>query len=64
MDINARQIDALDFNYLDQSETYQYSVDQLSRAKASTALMAKLGNEVGAPAPSSSTTPRTTEETK
>ena len=48
MDINARQIDALDFNYLDQSETYQYSVDQLSRAKASTALMAKLGNEVGA----------------
>ena len=48
MDINARQIDALDFNYLDQSETYQYSVDQLSRAKASMALMAKLGNEVGA----------------
>ena len=48
MDINARQIDYLEFNYLDQSETYQYSVDQLSRVKANAALMAKLGNEVGA----------------
>lgn len=48
MDVNARQIDALDFNYLDQSETYQYSVDQLARVKASAALMAKVGSEVNA----------------
>ena len=48
MDINARQIESLDFNYLDQSETYQYSVDQLARVKASAAIMAKLGTEVGA----------------
>ncbi|MBR5393558.1 MAG: hypothetical protein IK144_00580 [Bacteroidaceae bacterium] len=47
MDINARQIGYLEFNYLDQSETYQYSVDQLSRVKACAPLMAKLGNEVG-----------------
>ena len=48
MDINARQIDALDFNYLDQSETYQYSVDQLARAKACQPLMDKVGNEINA----------------
>jgi len=48
MDINARQIGYLEFNYLDQSEVYQYSVDQLSRAKACAPLMAKLGSEVGA----------------
>ena len=48
MDINARQIGYLEFNYLDQSEIYQYSVDQLSRAKACAPLMAKLGTEVGA----------------
>ena len=48
MDINARQIDALDFNYLDQAETYQYMVDQLARTKASSPLMAKLGTEIGA----------------
>ena len=48
MDINARQIESLDFNYLDQSETYQYSVDQLARVKASAAIMAKLGTEVAA----------------
>lgn len=47
MDINARQIGYLEFNYLDQSETYQYSVDQLSRVKACAPLMTKLGNEVG-----------------
>ena len=48
MDINARQIVYLDFNYLDQSEVYQYNVDQLSRVKACAPLMAKLGNEVAA----------------
>ena len=48
MDINARQLDALDFNFLDQSETYQYSVDQLARAKANAAIMTKLGTEVAA----------------
>lgn len=48
MDINAKQIDALDFNYLDQAETYQYMVDQLARAKASAPLMTKLGTEIGA----------------
>ena len=47
MNINAKQIEALDFNYLDQAETYQYMVDQLSRAKASTPLMTKLGTEIG-----------------
>lgn len=48
MDINARQIEALDFNYLNQAETFQYSTDQLARAKSSTAIMAKLSAEVGA----------------
>ena len=48
MNINAKQIEALDFNYLDQAETYQYMVDQLARAKASTPLMTKLGTEIGA----------------
>ena len=48
MDINARQIGYLEFNYLDQSEVYQYNVDQLSRVKACAPLMAKLGNEVAA----------------
>ncbi len=42
MDINARQLGALDFNYLDQSETFQYCTDQLARAKSSQAIMAKL----------------------
>lgn len=42
MDINARQLDALDFNYLDQSETYQYNENQLVRAKGSAAIVAKL----------------------
>ncbi len=48
MNINARQIEALDFNYLDQQETYQYSVNQLSRVKACAAIMEKLGTEVTA----------------
>ena len=48
MDINARQIESLDFNYLNQAETYQYSADQLERVKSSAAVMAKLGSEVGA----------------
>ena len=48
MNINARQIDALDFNFLSQAETYQYSIDQLTRAKSSSAIMAKLSAEVGA----------------
>ena len=48
MDINARQIEALDFNYLDQSETYQYSVDQLARVKLNAAILEKLGTEVNA----------------
>ena len=48
MDKNARQIEAIDFNYLNQAETYQYSVDQLARAKSSSAIMAKLGSEVSA----------------
>ena len=48
MNVNAKQIEALDFNYLDQSETYQYSVDQLARVKSSPALMAKVGSEVNA----------------
>ena len=42
MDINARQLDALDFNYLDQSETYQYNENQLLRAKGCAAIVAKL----------------------
>ena len=46
MNINARQIDSLDFNYLNQAESYQYSVDQLSRVKGSTAIMSKLQVEV------------------
>ena len=48
MNINARQIEALDFNYLDQQETYQYSVNQLARVKANPAIMAILGAEVTA----------------
>lgn len=48
MDINARQIDSLDFNYLSQAETYHYSTEQLARAKSSSAIMAKLSAEVGA----------------
>ena len=48
MNINARQIEALDFNYLDQQETYQYSVNQLARVKANPAIMAILGVEVTA----------------
>ena len=48
MDINARQIDALDFNYLDQQDTYQYSIDQLARVKSNQAIMAKLSAEVTA----------------
>ena len=42
MDINARQLENLDFNYLDQSETYQYNENQLARAKSCAAIMAKL----------------------
>lgn len=42
MDINARQLGALDFNYLDQSETYQYNVDQLARVKSCQPMMNKL----------------------
>ena len=38
MDINAKQLEALDFNYLNQAETFQYSTDQLARAKSSTAI--------------------------
>lgn len=48
MDKNAKQIDVLDFNYLDQSEVYQYSVDQLSRVKACAPLMAKLSADIAA----------------
>lgn len=47
MDINAKQLEALDFNYLNQAETFQYSTDQLARAKSSTAIMDKLSAEVG-----------------
>lgn len=46
MDINARQIEPLDYNYLEMDKTLQYSKDQLDRVKANAALMAKLGNEV------------------
>lgn len=42
MDLNARQLENLDFSYLDQSEVYQYNENQLQRAKASTAIVAKL----------------------
>ncbi len=42
MDINARQLAALDFNYLDQSETYQYNENQLARAKGCAPIVAKL----------------------
>ncbi len=42
MDLNARQLEGLDFNYLDQSETYQYNENQLQRAKGSAAIVAKL----------------------
>ncbi|MBR0036514.1 MAG: hypothetical protein IJP70_02610 [Bacteroidales bacterium] len=48
MNINARQIEALDFNYLNQAETYQYNADQLARVKSSAAIMAKLQAEVAA----------------
>ena len=48
MDIKARQLEGIDFNYLNQAETYQYSIDQLARVKASEAIMAKLSNEVTA----------------
>ena len=42
MDINARQLGALDFNFLDQSETYQYIADQLARVKGCQPMMNKL----------------------
>ena len=42
MDLYARQLDNLDFSYLDQSETYQYNENQLVRAKGSAAIVAKL----------------------
>ena len=42
MDLNARQLENLDFSYLDQSETYQYNDNQLVRVKACAAMMAKL----------------------
>jgi hypothetical protein len=42
MDINARQLENLDFSYLDQSEVYQYNENQLARAKSCAAIMAKL----------------------
>lgn len=48
MDINARQIRALDFNYLNQKETYQYSVAQLERVKSCQSIMAKVGDQVKA----------------
>lgn len=41
MDINARQIESQDFNYLNQAETYQYSADQLERVKSSAAVGAQ-----------------------
>lgn len=46
MDINARQLGALEFKYLDQSETYQYCVDQLARVKGCQPMMAKLSDFV------------------
>ena len=42
MDLNARQLDNLDFSYLDQSEVYQYNENQLVRAKGNAAIAAKL----------------------
>ena len=42
MDLNARQLDNLDFSYLDQSEVYQYNENQLVRAKGNAAIVAKL----------------------
>lgn len=48
MNINARQIEAVNFNYLSQAETYQYITDQLARVKSGSAIMAKLSAEVGA----------------
>ena len=42
MDLNAKQLDNLDFSYLDQSEVYQYNENQLVRAKGNAAIAAKL----------------------
>ena len=42
MDLNAKQLDNLDFSYLDQSEVYQYNENQLVRAKGNAAIVAKL----------------------
>lgn len=48
MNKDARQIESLDFNYLSQAATYQYSTEQLARVKASSAIMAKLPDEIAA----------------
>ena len=48
MDINARQIDALDFNYLDQQETYHYFSDQLVRAKSNQAILTIMSEQLTA----------------
>ena len=42
MDLNARQLENLDFSYLDQAEVYQYNENQLVRAKGNAAIAAKL----------------------
>ena len=42
MDINARQLENLDFSFLDQSEVYQYNENQLARAKGCAPIVAKL----------------------